>query len=308
MNKFVILGCGYLGTNFANYIVNNSDCRVFVLGIENEYNNYLDTKVTFISKMIEQISKDDIELFKDAVVIDAVGNINATNDSKNSNTIFLDNSISKVNLIQMLNNLQIRNYIFLSSGGTVYNDSDIPHKEDESVDPKSIYALEKIIIEDYLRIFGLENEEFSYLILRLSNPYGGVTSKNKKQGIIDVTINKLLNNEKVELFGRITNIRDYVYVDDVSRIIYVLSTMGIRNDIINIGTGIGNSIKEIFTQIEELFNKTIDYVEINNTIKMTNIDTNILDISKLKRIIGNFEMIDLKKGIEIIKRNNDIQM
>ncbi len=296
MYKFIILGCGYLGTNFANYIVNNSDSQVYVLGIENEYNNYLDNRITFISKTIEQINNEDFELFKDAIVIDAVGNINATHDSMNSKTVFLDNCAGKVNLVYQLNSLQIKKYIFLSSGGTVYNDSENAHVETDGVNPKSIYALEKIIIEDYLSIFGSENDSFSYLILRLSNPYGGVISSTKKQGIIDVAISKIRNNEPMEFYGELSNVRDYIHVDDVAYYLYHLSISDRKNDIYNVGSGEGVSIEELFNIIEEVAGKRIELV--NNSINTVNIKTNILNIEKLKSVVKNENVISIKEGIE----------
>ncbi len=297
MNKFVILGCGYLGTNIANYIaINDSNSEVFVLGMENEYINYLNENISFISKMIEQISDDDLELFKDAIVIDAVGNINATNDSKNGSTVFLNNCASKVNLIQKLNGLDIRRYVFLSSGGTVYDDSDVPHKEDEKLNPKNIYALEKVFIEDYLKIYGLENEKFSYIIIRLSNPYGGITSKNKKQGIIDVAISKIKNDEILEFYGDMGNVRDYIYIDDVAFYIYNLSIMCEKNDIYNVASGKGTSIEELFDIIEQVYNKKIQII--NKHINTINIKTSILNIDKLKAIINSKDTIDIKEGIE----------
>ena len=299
MNKYIILGCGYLGTNIANYIAKNENTHVFVLGIENEYNDYLEKNIIFIPKMIEQISEDDLELFEDSIVIDAVGNINATNDSKNSTTVFLNNCASKVNLIQRLNSLKIKKYIFLSSGGTVYDDLDLPHKEDEKLNPKNIYALEKVIIEDYLKIYGLENADFSYLILRLSNPYGGIVSKNKKQGIIDVAISKLKRNEQLEFYGRLDNIRDYIHVEDVAYYIYNLSISNKKNEIYNIASGKGTSIKDLFEIIEQVFGKKINLI--NKNICTINIKSNVLDIRKINELYVSHKLISLNDGIERYK-------
>lgn len=300
MNKFIILGCGYIGTNVANFIVNKEDALVYVLGIENEYNNYLDKNIVFIPKMIEQISEDDLELFENAIVIDAVGNINATDDSKNSTTVFLNNCASKINLIQRLNSLKIKKYIFLSSGGTVYDDCDLPHKEDEKLNPKNIYALEKVIIEDYLKIYGLENSDFSYLILRLSNPYGGIISKTKKQGIIDVVISKLKRNEQLEFYGRLDNIRDYIHVEDVAYYIYNLSISNKKNDIYNIASGEGISIKDLFEIIEQVYGKKINLI--NKNIGTINIKSNVLDIKKINELYISHKLISLNDGIERYKK------
>lgn len=296
MNKIIILGSGYIGTNLANYIVEKYKEDVYVLGLFNEYNEYLNSKVKFVEKYVEQICENDKEMFEGAIVIDAVGNINATNDSKSSSTLFLKNCSNKIELIKTLSYLKINKYVFLSSGGTVYNDSMNPHKEEELVNPTNIYALEKVIIESYLKINGLEDSIFKYLILRLSNPYGGIVSKNKRQGIIDVTVNKIKNNESLELYGDIHNIRDYIYIENLSEYIYKISISGNNNEVFNIGSGKGRTLQEVLKIIEKTYNKKIT-IE-NKEIKTFNIMSNVLDITKIKNVISDVEIISLEDGIE----------
>lgn len=300
MNKIVILGGGYIGTNLANYIVKNSNDKVYVVGLKSEYNNYLDERINFIEMYIEQISTDNYEIFRNAIVIDAIGNINATNDIQTSSKLFVQNYSNKIDLLNKLLNFNINKYVFLSSGGTVYEDSIIPHKENENLNPKSIYAMEKVVIEKHLEILAAENNLFKYLILRLSNPYGGVVSKNKKQGIIDVTINKVLKNEKISIFGDLNNVRDYIYIDDLSEYIYKLSISNKYNEIFNIGTGNGYSIIEIFNKIEKILNTTINY-EITYA-KTQNIKTNILDMTKTKSVVLVMKSKTIEEYLESYKK------
>lgn len=296
MSKIVILGCGYIGTNLSNYISKNFDEEVYILGIKNDYNECLNSNIIFIEKFIEQICDDDKELFEDAIVIDAVGNTNATNDIKSSSTLFLRNCSDKVELIKKISEFNIKKYIFLSSGGTVYSDSNKAHKEDEALNPINIYALEKVIIESYLKINSLENKEFNYLILRLSNPYGGCVSKNKKQGIIDVAISKIIKDEALEFYGDIDNIRDYIHIDNVSEYIYKIAISNEKNEIFNIGLGIGKSIKEVFEIIEKIYGKHLNII--NKVIDTQNIKANILDVSKINNIVKVNKLYHLEDEIK----------
>jgi UDP-glucose 4-epimerase len=300
MNKIIILGCGYIGTNLANYIYLHFKEEVYVLGIENEYNDYLNSNIKFLSKRIEQININDKELFENAIVIDAVGNLNATNSTINSTSLFLTNCANKVELVNMLNSLKIKKYIFLSSGGTVYNDSNEPHNEDENLNPQSIYALEKEIVEKYLKIANLENPKFNYLVLRLSNPYGGITSKFKKQGIIDVAISKISKNEELEFYGDLKNVRDYIYIDNLSEYIYKIAVSEARNDIFNIGTGIGYSVENLFKIIEKVYSKNV--ILKYEKIDTVNIKCNILNIDKIKSYVKLQKSYSLEEGIELIKK------
>jgi UDP-glucose 4-epimerase len=299
MSKIIIFGCGYIGTNLANYISTNSLNEVYILGIENEYNNYLNKNIKFVSKMIEEINLKDSDFLKDSIVIDATGSTDATSNSESSSTLFLQNCSNKIELIEKLSHFKIKKYIFLSSGGTVYKDAINKHKEDEPVEPKNIYALEKVIIENYLKINNFENNTCDYLILRLSNPYGGIISKNKRQGIIDVAIYKLKNDEKLELFGNINNVRDYIYIDNLVEYIYKISISEQKNEIFNIGSGEGYSLKEIFELIEKVFNKKLKII--TKDLKTVNIKDNTLDISKINKIVKLSKKISVEEGIEKIK-------
>lgn len=299
MNKIIILGCGYIGTNIANFISSHFHEETYVVGIANEYNDYLDQEVKFIPLRIEQICEDNQELFENAIVIDAVGNTNATNSSFNSSNLLLQNCSNKIDLIHNLTMLKIKKYVFLSSGGTIYDDSNVPHKEDEVSNPKSIYALEKMIIENYLKIYHSENLNFNYLILRLSNPYGGIISKQKSQGIIDVAISKVKKNEELFFFADLENIRDYIYIDNLSEYIYKIVVSNCENDIFNIGTGIGHSVKEVLELVEKVYQCKVKLVtEKANTV---NIKCNILNVDKIREYVNVEKIYTLEEGIKIIK-------
>lgn len=304
MNKIVILGCGYIGTNVANYIATHYEDEIYVVGYKNEYVDYLNSKVQFKEIPIQEIDGKDKELFQDAVCIDATGNINATSSSNIAGIKCLENCIQKVQLIHKLYELNIKKYIFLSSGGTIYGDSLKRHKENEKSNPLNVYALEKTILEQFLNINYIENHDFNYLILRISNPYGGIVSPHKKQGIIDVTIQKAIRGEVIDFYGDMDNVRDYIYIDDLSEAIYQLIVSNRVNEIYNIGTGIGYSIKEVFKQIEKTYNIKIK-IRKCDAIKAINIRTNILNIHKLKRDINFSPSITLKEGIERIKNEKN---
>lgn len=299
MNNIIILGCGYIGANLANYCATKKKNKVYLIGLQNYYTSKLQENIEVINMKTEEISQNNKEIFKDSIVIDATGNTNATTSLNVAGINCLKNCINKINLIDMLNKLNIKKYIFLSSGGTIYGNSSKKHKENDKSEPLNIYALEKVVIEEFLKINSLENNTFSYLILRLANPYGGIVSPNKKQGIIDTTIIKVLKQEKIDLYGDIDNIRDYIYIDELSEAVYKLAISSKINEIYNIGTGKGYSIRRVFQEIEKQFNTNIQVnISSKNTI---DINTNILNIDKLTKAIEFLPKIEIEEGIRKIK-------
>ncbi len=306
MSKIVILGCGYIGSNLANYIVNNSYDQVIVYGSDNYYSEQLDSRIGFVDKRIEQINCTDKEYLEDAIVIDCTGSTNATNSVSDSSTLMLENCSAKVQLIRKISNLGIAKYVFLSSGGTVYVDSTKKHKEDEITYPNNIYALEKIFIENFLRMYGLENENFNYQVLRIANPYGGIVSPRKKQGIIDVAINKLNNGEELQMYGDLNNVRDYIYIEDFSDMVLQLVKLNDKNETYNVGSGIGYTLKDILSMLQSKFNKSIAFTP--KKLSVADIRCNVLDNSKALGRIDKIEFVNIDEGIEKSIKNKRIKM
>ncbi len=101
-------------------------------------------------------------------------------------------------------------FVFLSSGGTVYGVKGGVISENEPVAPISYYGLSKVQIEDLINFYH-RRYNLNYLILRPSNPYGFGQNLYGKQGLIAVIIGKILSKESIVVFGDGTTIRDYIY-------------------------------------------------------------------------------------------------
>lgn len=302
--KIVVLGCGYLGLNIVNYLKKISQSNeITVIGMKNEYSEELNKNILFIPLEIDNISNEILEkYFKDSYVLDLLGNIMPINKIDCLENELSKVYISKFRLLEKMNQYPPKLYIFFSSGGTIYGNENGLISENHKTEPINVYGLQKLFFENLIRINYLENKKFNYINLRLANPYGGYSSKNKNQGIIDVTLRKIYNNEEIELWSDVKTLRDYIYIEDLAKILQNIFLRDIKNITLNVGSGKGCSLEEIFEKIENTTSKKIKIIKKvipNNTIK-----TNILDISLLKKIIDFKNFTDFKKGIlETIKIN-----
>ncbi len=220
--------------------------------------------------------------------------------SSNDNPIFdaETNLISTLRLLKECVNNILKKVIFLSSGGTVYGVPEkIPISENDATNPICSYGIIKRTIEQYLfmfeKIYGLD-----YFVFRLSNPYGERQNPLAAQGVIPVFINKIINNETLEIWGDGVVVRDYIYVGDA---VNVLSdSLGITSNqkILNLSSGCGYSINEIIEIIKTISKKKVHV----QYLKGRNVDVpvNILDNNLVKKIFEWMPETKIEDGIKLV--------
>lgn len=211
-------------------------------------------------------------------------------------------------LIRLMENMDVRKLIFLSSGGTVYGNykEDGNYIEDDPLRPINYYGLSKCILEEHIRLEGRKGR-IEYLIIRPSNPFGRFQNLYGKQGLIAVILGKHIKNQEVEVWGDGSVTRDYIPVGFLCRSIRELSSRDIWNETFNVGSGIGVSINELIGIIEEALDirLKVRYKE----ARSIDSDRVVLDTKKLSSFI-EIEKQDLGKSIkdfynQILESEND---
>lgn len=283
--KVVFLGCGYLGYNLAELFSQYYDTSI--LGIDSPYSEKSKCfiKVDVFDK--EQLSNIDLS---DAVVIDTVSLI--------PSQLSVDNEQEKLdwlkckyqNLFTVLAEKNIRNFIMFSSGGTIYGEGEHPKKETDVVHPSSLYAKSKFLVEKML-----QDCSFHHLILRLSNPYGGYQEEQKNQGVIPILIRKILKKEVFTMWVSEMTVRDFIYIDDLAMAIKKLIDLDVHDETINIGSGVGTSLKTIISMLEKQLQEQLMIEKIETNV--FNPSKNVLNIEKLQKLTGFQPRVGLEEGM-----------
>ncbi len=158
---------------------------------------------------------------------------------------FEHNLLQPVQLIKTLLETDCKQFIFTSSGGTIFGEPEvIPTSEDDYAgEPASPYGLAKKKLNELIKVM-LQNETMSYSILNLSNVYGPRQDPHGEAGVMSIFTGKILNNETPTIYGDGEQTRDYVYVLDVVDAL-IKSSESEENLFLNIGTGIETSVNEL---------------------------------------------------------------
>ena len=164
---------------------------------------------------------------------------------------FEHNLLQPVQLIKTLLKTDCKQFIFTSSGGTIFGEPEvIPTSEDDYAgEPASPYGLAKKKLNELIEVM-LQNETMSYSILNLSNVYGPRQDPHGEAGVMSIFTGKLMNNETPTIYGDGKQTRDYLYVLDVVDAL-IKSAETDDNLFLNIGTGVETSVNELVSILSQ---------------------------------------------------------
>ena len=295
MNALVIGGNGFIGSHLVDYLLTHGhNVRVYDITHE-RFRKPLDN-VDYRIAPIESIS----DLYESLLSIDIVYHLASTSvpSSSNIDTIsdVSSNLISTLQILNLLVKLDLKRFVFFSSGGAVYGNpiSKQPVSEEHPVKPISSYGIVKSTIENYLflyqKLYGLKP-----LILRPSNAYGPRQGHFLAHGVISTFLRKTKMNEKLTVFGDGLTVKDYIYISDLVEVSYKLSATN-KTGIYNIGSGIGISINQIIEKIGiiTMKNLIIEYID----SQIYDVNNFVLDISRIKDSFNWSPSVSLEEGIK----------
>ncbi len=196
------------------------------------------------------------------------------------------NCIGSINIIDWCKKNDTK--LIFTSSSAVYGDTSSRNiNENSKLRPGTIYASNKIAIENYIKIFS-KLKNFPWTILRFFPTYGNSHKPNTYQGIVNIMLTQIKNSKTIIVRGSIKRERDLVYCKDSSQAIYkTLISDNVSKKIINIGTGKKTTVYEIITNILNIFGYSINNYDIVEEKKLLGDPfSSICDISLAKKLIS----------------------
>lgn len=205
------------------------------------------------------------------------------------------NILGTIHLLECCCANKLKRIIFASSGGAIYGEPrHLPVDEMHPVAPISPYGLSKYTAEEYLRLYRLSHG-LEYVVLRYGNVYGPRQDPFGEAGVVAIFIGKMLQGKKPTIFGTGEQIRDYVYVGDAVEA--NILAMGVRGGVsVNIGTGRGTNVNELFGILKERLGSNLD--PIYAPPRMGELDSIFLEVSLAREKLGWSAQTDLVSGLD----------
>lgn len=184
--------------------------------------------------------------------------------------------------------------------------SRLPVDETHPDNPLTIYDLNKLMAENYLKYYARQGTVRG-ATLRLSNVYGpGPASRRADRGVLNRMIRQALSGETLTIYGDGCQVRDYIYVEDV---VAAFLLAGARIDALNgehwiIGSGEGHTIAEAVNLVAERVALTtgrrvaVEHVDPPSPQSPIETRNFVADSSRFARATGWQARVSLMEGID----------
>jgi len=201
------------------------------------------------------------------------------------------NVVGTLNLLEAAAAMKVKRFIF-SSSSSVYGNAKVPTSEDHSLNPISPYALNKLIGEQYCKLYS-EIYNIDTVCLRYFNVYGDRMNNEGYKLVFPIFKEQILNNKPLTINNDGEQRRDFVHVDDVVRanILVAKHSNNFNGDIYNVGNGKNYSINEIadmFGGKKQYGNQVIEPFETLAETAKIDLDLNFQPKKDLKQWISTY--------------------
>lgn len=243
MKLAVTGGAGFIGSYLVKEIVNQNHTPVI---IDSLYRGRLENLAPLKDYEFQKIDIRDFEKLRTALKnIDGIFHEAALTDVQESFTKkeeYVDVNVRGTeNIFKIAKEFGLK-VVYASSSSVYGNPKQIPIIENSERKPINPYGNTKL--EDEFLAEKYVNEGVSIIGLRYFNVYGrGQTGSYA--GVITKFINQLNEKKPPIIFGDGTQIRDFVFVEDVARANISAMNSKVKIGFFNVGTGVTTSIQQL---------------------------------------------------------------
>lgn len=209
MSKVAIIGArGLIGRHLAWYLKENKS-------ITAEQYDVVDIKGDHYH-MVNMLDKDAVsKIDLDVDLIFMMTGLTGTKVGFDKYEQFVDiNEMPLLNLLDAIRKSPFRPKVIFPSSRLVYKGIDKPLKEDDEKDARTIYAVNKIACENYLKVYNY-NYDIPYTIFRICVPYGNMLDNNYSFGTIGFFIKMASEGKDITMYGGGTIKRTFTHLYDV---------------------------------------------------------------------------------------------
>ncbi|UCF96097.1 MAG: NAD-dependent epimerase/dehydratase family protein [Spirochaetaceae bacterium] len=299
MKVLVTGGAGFIGSHVADTYLQAGHEVIIVDNLSTGSTRNIPKKAKFYLLDIGTQELDKVfALEKPEIVNHHAAQISVTVSTRDPMQDARINALGLLNLLGTSVRHSIKKFIFISTGGAIYGDTEVmPTPEEHPPQPISPYGIHKFLGEQYLRFYAAQYG-LKYTVLRYANVYGPRQNPLGEAGVVSIFINTLLKGETPTVFAYPEEpegmLRDYVYVEDVAKANLLAADRG-TGELINIGTAITTTTGALYQAISSFFSNSPEPK--HGEARPGDLRRSCLDIRKANKILAWKPSVDLKEGL-----------
>jgi len=299
MNYVVVGGAGFIGSNLTDFLIEQGHNVTVVDNLSTGKSSNINKKaktvvldishISNFSKLSESFSGHDglFHLAALARVQPSIEHPHEFNKTNVNGTLHVLDAAKKAGIKRVV----------YSASSSAYGDAKIfPTPEDHPTDPISPYGLQKLIGEQYCRVFH-HCYDLETVSLRYFNVFGERQSLDGAYKLVMGTFaNQRLKGKPLTITGDGEQRRDFTYVGDVVRanLLAMNSTKVGSGEVINIGNGDNRSVN----QVADLIGGPKNYIE-----KRLEPQQTLADNTKAKKLLGWEPTVSIEDWIPKYKKS-----
>lgn len=274
MNVLVTGGAGYIGSHMVHNLLDN-DYNPIV------FDNLSSGKKHFVPKDVPLVIGDlrdykSLEKVFSEYKIDAVmhfAGLISVGESVQEPLKYNEVNVSGgINLLKAMQENNVNKIIFSSTAAVYESDQSMPLTEDSILNPANPYGKTKLVFENIIQEVAAVTD-LRFIIFRYFNAGGSMHERGIGEShfpethLIPNILQSLKGKRRFYIFGEDyatpdgTCIRDYIHVKDICQAHLAglkILFEGCGQEIFNIGTGRGYTVKEVMEEVTKLTEQEID--------------------------------------------------
>jgi len=300
MNIAVTGGAGFIGSHIVEKLVGRGDNVIVIDNLQTGKKENLKTvwdKINFLEMDIRNFDLLKTELKNiDGIFHEAA--LASVQDSFVKPKEYHDVNVKGTeNIFKLAKEFGFK-VVYASSSSVYGNPIKIPINEESGKNPINPYAQTKLDDEIIAKKYAKEGVRI--IGLRYFNVFGERQSKNYA-GVIKLFLERIENQNPPIINGDGSQIRDFVYVEDVVQANIMALESNVENAFINIGTGKTVSILELANQIIRSSNLKLNPIH-QGALKGDVMESKA-DVSLAKKLLNWEYKIELKDWLEYTVSN-----
>lgn len=276
MKVLVTGGAGYIGSHFVKLLTNNGHEAIVVDNLSRGHREAVPKSIPFeeVDVLDFPAISNVLRKYLPEAVVHFAAFAYVGESVENPSMYYTNNVVGSLKLIKACVEFGINKFVFSSTCSLYGNPEKIPISESEPVKPINPYANTKLMIETILKDFdtayGLKSVSLRYFNAAGADPEGNLGESHEPEPhlipLVLYTAQK--KREKISVYGNDYNtpdgtcIRDYIHIMDLANahlkaLQYLVN--GNKTEIINLGTGNGNSVLEIIEKAKLITGREIPF-------------------------------------------------